>query len=78
MRRKLLTFTLMFVAAVLVACGGNAEPAVAPAESQSASESGATDAAGSAGDAPSAETGDAQTGGDAAGQPKFVEFYADW
>lgn len=73
MKRKLLSLILMLGAALLVACGGdssNAEPAAVPAESSAESEANAAGAAG--------ETGDAQTESNAAGRPKFIEFYAEW
>jgi len=74
MTRKLLTLILMLGAALLVACGGtsnnNAEPAAAPTESPPESEA---DTAGAA-----VQAGDAHAESDSAGQPKFIEFYAEW
>lgn len=79
MRRRRLTFLtllLMLGAAALAACGsdsGIAEPVAAPAESVAEPEADEADNVGAPGD-----TGDAQTENNAAGQPKLVEFYADW
>ncbi|MDX1687445.1 MAG: hypothetical protein R3248_05625 [Candidatus Promineifilaceae bacterium] len=72
-RLTLVTLFLMLGAAVLVACGSteSAEPAAAPTEAPT--ESGTDASTGAASD-----TGDAPTENNAAGTPKFIEFYAEW
>lgn len=79
-RLMLVAMFLMLGTAILVACGGgeSAEPASAPTEPAAAptaspTESGADVASGAAGD-----TGDTPTENNAAGTPKFIEFYAEW
>lgn len=79
-RLTLVTLFLMLGTAILVACGGgeSAEPVAAPTEpaaapAESASETGADVATGAAGD-----TGESPTENNAAGTPKFIEFYAEW